>query len=72
MFPPSPWKRQPETVESAWGSIGKKREEGFKPSPGPFSTVADQFKGGVYMGDKNFASDFFGPSTSTFEGVRHF
>ena len=70
MFPPSPWKRHPETVDSAWGSIGKK--EGFKPSPGPFSTVADQFKGGVYMGDKNFASDFFGPSSSTFEGVRHF
>ena len=71
MFSPSPWKRKPETgVESAWGSIGKK--EGFKPSPGPFSTVADQFKGGVYMGDKNFASDFFGPSSSTFGGVRHF
>ena len=72
MFPPSPWKRKPETAESAWGSIGKKREEGFKPSPGPFSKVADQFKGGVYIGDKSFERDFFGPSSSTFGGVRHF
>ena len=70
MYPPSPWKIPPKN--SAWGSIGRKREEGFKPSPGPFSSVAEQFKGGVYIGDKSFERDFFGPSSSTFEGVRHF
>ena len=67
---PNPWKRPPETAESAWGTIGKKG--GFKPSPGPFSCVDNQFKRGVYVGDNSFERDFFSPPSSTFGGVRHF
>ena len=63
---PNPWKRQPETVESAWGSIGKKREEGFKPSPGPWNSVGREFRNGLYIADQSFERDFFGPSSSEF------
>ena len=75
---PSPWK----TSNDPWWN--QKQSEaakltnainpngGFKPSPGPFSDVKDQFKGGLYVGDNSFASDFFGPPSCEFVGGRNF
>ena len=56
-----------ETVESAWGSVGRKA--GFVPSPG---YTGDEFKRGMYLGNKSFADDFFRPTGVLFSGVKHF
>ena len=61
---PNPW-RKPDTVESAWGTP---KPSGFVPSSGPFNSVGHQFRNGLYVGDKSFEREFFGPSSSEFSG----
>ena len=51
-------KMYPETVESAWGSIGKP-PRGFVPSSGPFNSVGHEFRNGLYVADKSFEREFF-------------
>ena len=49
-----------------WGNISQ--QGGFVPSP---EYRADEFKRGLYIGNKSFADDFFGPSSSHFTAVNY-
>ena len=64
------WAKKQEEVSKLGSSIGVQGR--FTPTPGPFNSAADQFKGGLYVGDKSFASDFFGPPSCEFVGGRNF
>ena len=65
------WNQKQSKLDELTGSIDQ--QGGFKPSPGPFNRVDDQFNDGVYVGNNSFASDFFDtPSSSTFGGARLF
>ena len=71
---PSPWKTSNDRWWNQKQSEAAKLTKtvdpngGFKPSPGPFSDVHDQFKNGLFVGENSFASDFFDPPSSTFVG----